>query len=171
MDNKLEFADNSVKIIFNTGGESFYFDSKEEALKAVKDCHEKGKISGKEFNKFVEEISSSDLPSFIEGLAKLTLMIIGTFIGTLIDEAVSSNSSFSITNPRFEFCDCGKMPKHGYFYNDENEPFSMEISSKEQAYMFINNLEQREVITEGDASSLRVFVEMQNDFLEDPLMN
>tara|TARA_B100001179_G_C18566552_1_gene393063 strand:- start:1040 stop:1192 length:153 start_codon:yes stop_codon:yes gene_type:complete len=43
MASKLEFADNSVKIIFNSGAESFYFDSKEEALKAVKDCHDKKK--------------------------------------------------------------------------------------------------------------------------------
>tara|TARA_B100001179_G_C18566552_1_gene393062 strand:- start:682 stop:978 length:297 start_codon:yes stop_codon:yes gene_type:complete len=98
-------------------------------------------------------------------------MIIGTFVEMLVEESISNNSSLSVANPRFEFCDCGKNPKHGYFYDDKDEKFSMEIASKEQAYIFIDKLEEKEIITSGDASSLRVFIEMSKGFLESPLMN
>lgn len=171
MKNTLEFADQSVKIIFASGGESFYYDSKEEALKAIKDCHEKKKISNKEFKKFIEEIASSDLPSIMEGLASLAAMIIGTFIEVLIEEAVESNQEFKILNPSFELCNCGKGPIHGYFYDDENDRFSMEITSKQEAYIFIDKLEASEIITEGDASSLRVVVDLVKGLIESPMMN
>lgn len=171
MNNKLEFVDQSVKIIFESGAESIYYDTKEEALKAVKDCHEKNKISGKEYNKFVEDISASDLPSMIEGLASLAAMVIGAYITNLIEEAIEKGALLSVKNPTFQICNCGKKPTHGYFYDDDNEKLSMEISSKQEAYMFIDKLEESEIITEGDASSLRVLVDLEKNFLESPLLN
>ncbi|MCI5050927.1 MAG: hypothetical protein MRY57_01310 [Candidatus Pacebacteria bacterium] len=169
--NKLKFDQSSVKIIFESGAESFYYETKEEAFDAVKDCLEKGKISKKDFKRFVEEIAESELPSFVEELVIVTASVIASFIDALGEEFKERKKDFKVPNPYFEMCDCGRMPPHGYFYDEEGDRISMGISSKDEAHIFIDTLENAEVITPGDASGLRVSVDLIQGFVENPLMN
>lgn len=172
MKNKLKFSNSGkeVQIIFESGAESFYYDSKEEALKAIKNCHDRKKISKKEFKEFVEEIASSELPSFLEGLAALSTAVIGTFIDSLLEDLEFEVKKLPLQDVSFDICDCGKNPKHGYFI-DDGDKLSMKIFSKSEAYIFIDKLEELEIVTGGDASSLRVCLDMTEGLLENPLMN
>lgn len=170
MKNQLEFSNDSVKIIFTSGAESFYFESKEEALEAVRECRKMGKISEHEFFVFTGEIVSSKLPSSFERSPDI-LIVMGHCIDTFIEEIVTSILKSKKVNLRFELCNCMKKQKHGYFFTEDGFPISKEINSKAEAYLFIQEIEENGVITPTDANSLKVSIEMIHDFLENPIMN
>lgn len=157
---ELLFSENgaAVSIRFKNGKESLEFESKEEAIFAIHDCFEKGKITKDEVKTFIKQITLSKLPDRDRRMPLLPLLLLSAALSAII-EVERDEEDQKITDPHVGLCDCGHNRPHAYIYNG-NEPVTPPFQFRSDGLYFVKNLLDAERITEGDAASLNTMIDL-----------
>lgn len=159
--NELVFNDSKTQawIQFYNGAESLPWDSKKDALHGIHDCYHKQKITNEEFGLFSKLIIESSLTDSetdeFENILAFLLQL-ATEINLVVKAHVST---ITIKNPTFEICHCKKEYLHGYIKNESTSVAQM-IIFKIQGYVLVEALLEQEIITDKDATKLRVLIDM-----------
>lgn len=161
---KFSLSGEAVWIEFDNGAETFECQSKEEALKMLIDLSESGKIEEDEKHLFTHQIILSDnLPIFSKQ------EVIDLFV-ELMGGNVLVFQKKTIKDPRFEICECGELPCHGYVYDDEGNSIEDKLTTKADAEMLIDYMLETDIITEESHNSLKVLIDL-SPLLEDASLN
>ncbi|HWC57548.1 MAG TPA: hypothetical protein VG621_01150 [Candidatus Paceibacterota bacterium] len=164
--NQLVFSENgkTASIKFKTGFESLDFDTKEEALGAIRDCYAKGKISKEEQDVFIEQIVlAKDMPSVPAGFSSFTRALNSALFGDNLHEE-------KIENPYTEMCNCDIKTPHAYIYNGNGEIVSLPFRFKSEGLVYVTYLQRRGCLSEKDTASLHALIDLL-PLPEDPSLN
>lgn len=158
MKSKLVFSASgtSVCIQFTNGSESFDFDTKEDALYAVRDCATLGKITKEEEKIFIKEILlAPNLQNRKKELPLFPLLL----LALLFEQEENDNGEFHIKHPSVNMCPCGKKRPHAYIYDGEVK-VSLPFSFKSEGFALVKGLFEMKKITEADQISLRTLIDL-----------
>ncbi|MFA7285428.1 MAG: hypothetical protein WC011_01080 [Candidatus Paceibacterota bacterium] len=150
----LKFNKDQVSIVFSNGKESIFFESKEEALNALIDCHQKSKITEQELNAMATEIINSSLKSVLleemkKALDQMTIIVSA--------KRNKSNDVFA------SLCGCrgATGAPHAYIYDEEgNHIAPTPFYSKMQGYAHCEELLQDGIISEKEYISLKSEIDL-----------
>lgn len=158
---KLIFLDEgkSVYIQFSNGSESVSYDSKAEAIAAIRDCVGMGKITKSDANKLEKEIVLAENlqdndPRMLAGLA-IPLMLLAALFAEEFEEEEPL-----ILDPYVDLCKCGEKIPHAYIYNGDGKKISPPFRFKHEGLAFVERLLKTERITDGDSSGLNTMIDM-----------
>lgn len=149
----------SVYIQFSNGSESVSFDSKAEAIAAIRDCVGLGKITKTDATKMekaivlAENLIDND-PMMLAGLA-IPLMLLAALFA---DEPEEKEPS--IIDPYVALCKCGEKIPHAYIYNGDGKKISPPFRFKYEGLTFVERLLKTERISEGDSAGLNTMIDL-----------